>query len=337
MKEKLPFKNEYEKLELLLSQGQFELLQEEKETENIRLVYLMNDAVESFLVFCRAKLTGTYLPDFQGELWADLNQDGDQYVLVVHQEDTVCTLFFQDLKLEVHLFDYGRTGHFWVKGYEYLRQLEYRIAILRDKREYLGEEFCSQEERWISSLAEFPPLNFCCYPAVSEKYLVPSCSWWLVSEGALQVMTQLAEEAGDRSLKNWICLYRRFPVKCVAKQIARMLHKVKHAEVVDLVGEKLARAASVYERRDFGTGCLKKKREIKDYQPHRETAEKILRIQEKAEQRKKQLEMSGKQVEVLTEEPFIYAKDSVEYKIHLMVWKQEGKNRKVEIETIDER
>ena len=42
-------------------------------------------------------------------------------------------------------------------------------------------------------------------------------------------------------------------------------------------------------------------------------------------------------VEVLTEEPFIYAKDSVEYKIHLMVWKQEGKNRKVEIETIDER
>ena len=150
-------------------------------------------------------------------------------------------------------------------------------------------------------------------------------------------MTQLAEEAGDRSLKNWICLYRRFPVKCVAKQIARMLHKVKHAEVVDLVSEKLARAASVYERRDFGTGCLKKKREIKDYQLHRETAEKILRIQEKAEQRKKQLEMSGKQVEVLTEEPFIYAKDSVEYKIHLMVWKQEGKNRKVEIETIDER
>lgn len=42
-------------------------------------------------------------------------------------------------------------------------------------------------------------------------------------------------------------------------------------------------------------------------------------------------------MEVLTEEPFIYAKDSVEYKIHLMVWKQEGKNRKVEIETIDER
>ena len=83
MKEKLPFKNEYEKLELLLSQGQFELLPEEKEAEDIRLVYLMNDAAESFLVFCRAKLTGTYLPDFQGELWADLDVYKRQTMYIV--------------------------------------------------------------------------------------------------------------------------------------------------------------------------------------------------------------------------------------------------------------
>lgn len=38
---------------------------------------------------------------------------------------------------------------------------------------------------------------------------------------------------------------------------------------------------------------------------------------------------------MLTEEPFLYVKDSVEYKIYLMIWKQEGKNRKVEVETID--
>ena len=336
MKEKFPFKKEYEKLELLLSQGQFELiLPEGKEAGEIRLVYLMNDAVESFLVFCQVKLTGTYLPDFQGELWADLDQDGDQYVLVVHQEATVCTLFFRDLKLEVHLFDYGKTGHFWVKGYEYLRQLEYRIAILRDKREYLGEEFCSQEERRISSLAEFPPLNFCCYPAVSEKYLVPSCSWWQVSEEALLVMTQLAEEAGDKSLKKWLRLYQRIPVKCVAKQIARMLHKIKHAEVVDLLNAKLSQAASAYERRDFGTDHWNHPAEKQNQKSYEEDTEKIRRIQEKAEQRKKQLEKSGKQVEMLTEEPFLYVKDSVEYKIHLMIWKQEGKNRKVEVETID--
>lgn len=64
------------------------------------------------------------------------------------------TLFFTGMVLEAHLFDYGHTGHFWVKGYEYLRQLEYRLAILHDKLEYLGEEFAAKKNvslrRWQS-------------------------------------------------------------------------------------------------------------------------------------------------------------------------------------------
>ena len=50
-------------------------------------------------------------------------QDG-RFVLVIKQDDTVLTLFFEDLELEVHLYEYAYTGHFWVKDYEYLRQLE---------------------------------------------------------------------------------------------------------------------------------------------------------------------------------------------------------------------
>ena len=45
-----------------------------------------------------------------------------------------------------------------MKGYEYLRQLEYRIAILRDKLDYLGENSCNANERELASLAEFAPL-----------------------------------------------------------------------------------------------------------------------------------------------------------------------------------
>lgn len=315
----IPFTIEYEKLNLLISQGQFELLLPEADSQgSIRLVYLMNDAVESFLVFHHAELTGVYQPDYQGDIRGFLERSGDRYVLIIHQGDQVCTLFFQNLTLETHLFNYGKTGHFWVKGYEYLRQLEYRIAILRDKREYLGEEFCSEEERRLSCLAKFPPLNFCCYPAVPDKYLVPSCSWWQVSEAALDEMKALTEEAGDQSLKRWITLYACFPRKIIAKQIARLLHMVKHAKVVDLIEEKLSHAADVYPDRVF------------------EEAEeiKIQRIKEKAKSRKKELEQSGKCVEVLKEEPFLYAKDSVEYKIHLMIWRIEGKNRQVDVETI---
>ena len=50
----------FDKLKELLTQDQFELLLDEEkkeEKQKIRLVYLMNDAVESFLVFHEARLT----------------------------------------------------------------------------------------------------------------------------------------------------------------------------------------------------------------------------------------------------------------------------------------
>lgn len=329
MEKEIPFKEEYEKLKILVSQGQFELIfSEEEKAGDIRLVYLMNDAVESFLVFRKARMTGSYEPDFQGELQAELNKDGSQYVLVVRQGKSVCTIFFQELALETHLFNYGNTGHFWVEGYEYLRQLEYRLAILRDKREYLGEDFCTEEERQISYLAEFPPLNFCCYPAVSEKYLVPSCGWWQVSEEALEFMDQLSEEAGDKSLRVWLRLYSRFPSKWIAKHIAWMLHRVSHGKVTDLIDRKLAQAASVYPDRDLGKG------ESAKGDSRQQEAERIQNLQKRAMARKKELELKGFQVRMLKEEPFLYVKDSVEYQIHLMVWKRKGRNRIVEVETI---
>ena len=148
--ENITWTEELERLDALLSQGQFELLLPGERygggEKEIWLVYLMNDAAESFLVFHDAELTGTYQKEYEGEIDAALEKDGEQYVLIVRQKETVCTLFFSRLSLEVHLFDYGKTGHFWVDGYEYLRQIEFRIAILRDKLEYLGEAFCTEEE-----------------------------------------------------------------------------------------------------------------------------------------------------------------------------------------------
>lgn len=335
----IPFKAEYEKLKLLIAQGVFELvLPETADREDIYLVYLMNDAVESFLVFRQARLTGTYEPNFEGEIRADLEKKGNQYILIVHQGNSVFTVFFRNLELETHLFDYGKTGHFWVKGYEYLRQLEYRIAILRDKREYLGNEFCTEEEERLSYLAEFPPLNFCCYPAVSEKHIVPFYPKWKVSEEALNEMMKLAEEAGDRSLIRWLKVYSRFPGRVIAGKIACMLHRIKHTEIVDLINGKLSDAASVYQERQFGEEAQESfpanKKEGGSQEERTKEKIKIQSIQKRAELRKKELESSGKQVDILKEEPFLYVKDSVEYKIHLMIWKREGRNRKVDVETI---
>lgn len=260
--------NTLKKLAQLLEQDQFELIFSEKiqkedltskrevpQGQDIRLVYLMNDAVESFLVFRDARMTGEYHADYEGELEASLNKQGEEFVLVVRQRDTVVTLFFEALDLEVHLYEYAYTGHFWVEGYEYLRQLEYRFAILRDKYDYLGAEYCTDEEKKLAVLTEFPPLNYCCYPAVPEKYIVPRENPWDVSKEAIELMEELAAECGDVSFAKLLSIYRKHPSKFWAKRLAIMLHRTKHRNIADLLTERLRQASARLSETLFWGGC----------------------------------------------------------------------------------
>ena len=284
---------------------------------DIRLVYLMNDAVESFLVFHNARMTGEYRPDYEGEISTSISFEDTEYILVVHQGDSVVTIFFEDLLTDVHLYDYGEIGHFWKKNYEYLRQLEYRLAIMRDKYDYLGEEYCTPEERKLAMLVDFPPLNYCCYPAVPEQYIVPRVEPWVPTEEAIAVMEKLAAEADDKGLLKILKNYRKHPKPYIAKKIAAMLHRNAHAKVVDLLDEKLRKTVSGYKKRSFGE----------------EMDVRCQQLMHKVEDRRQQLQKEGKDSVILREEPFEIAKDSVGYQIHLMIWEKGILNRKVKIES----
>ena len=318
-----------EKLAQLLEQDQFELLipknmpgggreasGEKSDKTDVPLVYLMNDAVESFLVFRNARMTGEYHSDYQGELQASMTRQDGRFVLVVKQDKTVLTLFFEDLDLEVHLYEYAYTGHFWVKEYEYLRQLEYRLAILRDKYDYLGVAYCTEEEIKLATLAEFPPLNYCCYPAVPEKYIVPRENPWIPSEEAITYMKELATECEDTSLLKMLEFYRKHPAKFWAKRLAVMMHQSKHKKVIDLLTEKLQQATAGYPRRNFGEEMERR---------YQQTLKKI-------KERQSELENQGIRADILREEPFTIARDSLDYKLYLMIWKEQKGNRITEIE-----
>ena len=274
------------------------------ENGRIRLVYLMNDAVESFLVFGNARMTGVYKPDYEGEILADLSRQGREYILVVHQDDSVVTLFFETLILEKHLYDYSQIGHFWVKGYEYLRQLEYRLAILRDKYDYIGGDSCNPLEEKLSALVEFPPLNYCCYPAVPEKYIVPRINPWVPSQKAISVMKEIAEQAGDESFIRWLEIYRKFSFKWIARKLAGMLHCTKHIKVTECLSGTIKEASSGYGDRSFG----------------KEADEQLKARMKKAKEQQAELKAQGIESEVLREEPFTVAGDSLGFKIYLMVW-----------------
>ena len=306
----------FSKLGEALEQGQFELLFTE---EKIRLVYLMNDAVESFLVFENARMTGEYIVEWEGEMEAELSipeELDDEYVLAVRRGETVVTLFFEDLSEEIYLYDYGEIGHFWVKGAEYLRQIEYKIAIVRDKLDYLGEEYCNQIERKLAVLADFPPLNHCCYPAVSKQYIVPREDPWVPSADAHRAIQELAAAAEDKKLLRSLGIYQKHPWKWLAKRIARMLEDRCHAAVTDLLLEELKMAAASYPRRKFT--------DEEECWNHA--------IDKKALDRKRELEEQGFQVNVFREEPFVASKDSIQYKVSLMIGNKKGKKRKVQIE-----
>ena len=302
---------EFEKLADLLEQGQFELLglpegDDRKKPKDIRLVYMMNDTAESFLVFYNAVMTGVYQPDYEGELTASLDkteEDGEnsRYILAVHQGDTVCTLFFQDIWMECELYDYGKIGHFWVEGYEYLRQLEYKIAILRDKREYLGEVCCSKEELRLSELSEFPPLSYLFYPAAPMAYVREKEEPWKCSRLAAEVVEEAAKQVGDTWFGKMVSVYKRYPLRVLARYIAGMFHREAHKKVTDHLIWQIDQAATAYPRRNFG-----------------EDEEKLHQsLFEKAKKRKAVLEKQGVQAEIFREEPFAEGDDG-QYKVYVM-------------------
>ena len=168
------------------------------------------------LEFVAASDRHYYVRDYEGEFEGSVEKaDWDlceaEYILVIHQGQNVFTVFFEDILLETQLYNYGELGHFWVKGYENLRVMEYQIAILRDKYEYLGEKYCTEYEGKLAMLRDFPPLNYLFYPAVPEKYIVPVDNPWEVTAEALAVMQELATEAGDEKLGKMLRRYEKKP------------------------------------------------------------------------------------------------------------------------------
>ena len=134
-------------------------------------------------------------------------------------------------------------------------------------------------------------------------------------------MEELAEEVKDRSLLRLLAFYKRFPKPVIARLVAGALHQNRHTAVIDLLTEKLKREAAVYPNRSFG-----------------EKADQQLNsLLEKARMLQQNLAEQGVKAEVLREEPFTTARDSLDFQVFLMIWKKGWRNRKVEIKKLTEK
>lgn len=142
-------------------------------------------------------------------------------------------------------------------------------------------------------------------------------------------MMKLAQEAGDHSLIRWLKVYSYVPGRVIARKIACMLHRTKHTELVDLIDRKLAQAAAVYQDRQFVTEKrsntafpqMEKRVAYRKRKLQNRQRSEIYRKGRKQENENWSVPAKGGNAE---RRAFLYAKDSVEYKVHLMIWKQKA-------------
>ena len=93
------------------------------------------------------------------------------------------------------------------------------------------------------------------------------------------------------------------------------MHKNKHSAVIDLLTGKIKSAAAAYPDRTFGN----------------EADQQLKSLLSKAGKLQEKLTRDGIHAEILREEPFTTARDSLDFQVFLMVWKKGWWNRRVEI------
>lgn len=227
----------------ILKCGAFELCQAD---EKFLIPYMMNDALEYYLILEEASMTGEYLPETE-IISAALSQNGEKYLLILRQEGGgVCTLHFSGIKESAQCYQYHRIGHFWVKGREQWRQLVYQIGTIYDKYEYFGERFCNQLERQLRELIRFAPFRFWSPVHESLKDRYPD------SAEAAALMKELCREAGDFSYLCLTTVYQVLKFPFLERLLAEELTASRHKNLYRLIRSRVDEASLGYPERDYG-------------------------------------------------------------------------------------
>ena len=219
---------EFVKLAQVFELSVFEPINMEDE-DDIYAAYLMNDSVESYFIFENSVMTGEY-KDIDCEQIAGIEKLADGYMLIVNQGgENIFTIRFSNLCMKTNYFNYGCMGHFWVKGYEYLRQLEYQLADVRDKYRYLGSDSCTKKELIFMQLADFPPIKK--YKSVPEAYYVPYPD--AIYSEAVDYLIGIAHSVGDKCMVYMLKSYLKKPDILKCNIITAMFHGKAHSRFID--------------------------------------------------------------------------------------------------------
>ena len=250
---KITYDTLLELLEEILDCGAFELhsAEEIQGKREFYIPYMMNDALECYLLFPDGRLTGTYHADAAEEMTVELIETEQGPALIFHQGETnVFTLWFRECFQVLNCYRYDQIGHFWVKGQEQWRRLVYIIGTIHDKYNYMGDSVCNEQERKLLPLMEFAPFRY--FSPIRE----PLDEYYTDSERGFECMKELVKEAGDRHFLRLLSFYKAvygiLPFRRAAvRLLAEAMQKAEREKLYQLLFEKVQAASGEYPERSY--------------------------------------------------------------------------------------
>lgn len=263
IQDSIAMKRLLEYLEELIACNALELVRRpESDSTNIYIPYMMNDAVECYLILKGCKVTGD-MPERipQGTSLQSTENGSKRGIIICLPDGSRISLWFLECEKVMELYQYHQIGHFWMKGQEQWRQLVYMIGTIFDKYTYIGETACNAEERELLPLITFAPFRY--WSPVHEDLE----SRYPDAVAGIQCMQKLAQEAGDRAYKRITGVYlflfrlRILPMGLLTRKLARALNKPARTALYELIYNKVYKASAQYQERDYGETLNKKIRE----------------------------------------------------------------------------
>lgn len=234
----------------------------EFDSEIICIPYVMNDAVEYYLILKDCKVIGD-MPERipEGTSVQATENESKKGIIFGLPDGNRISLWFLKCEIVMELYQYHQIGHFWIKGQEQWRQLVYMIGTIFDKYAYIGGAACNIEGQELLPLITFAPFRY--WSPIHEDLE----SRYPDAVAGIQCMQKLAEEAGDKVYKRMTEVYlfmyrlRILPTGFLTRKMARELNKSARTALYELIYNKVCKASAQYQERDYGETLNKKIRE----------------------------------------------------------------------------
>lgn len=222
--------------------------------------YMMNDALECYLILKNASMTGTYHQEMKEPVSVDVVDTEKGPALIFHQgTENVFTIWYEDGFCEQKCYRYDQIGHFWVAGEEHWRRLVYIVGTMHDKYAYMGDQVCNEKEMGLIPLMGFAPFRY--FSPIHESL----DSHYDETANGLECMKALAKEAGDRAFLRLIRWYEVIPFqKAMVRLLVRAMQKPERLNLYELLFRKVEEASLEYPERIYSDGLHKKIEQMRD-------------------------------------------------------------------------